>query len=151
VTLLVAVIFSLGGYVAYTEFLPKYRASQAAASLESPAAATQEAPVAGAPHRLNKYLEVSGVRIVEEGRKPVVKLTVVNHSAAELTDISGVVELHTTAEKAGSTPLGQVPLKVASIGAYESKDVSIPFTTKLRAYEMPDWQFVRAELKEAGR
>jgi hypothetical protein len=151
VTLLVAVVFLLVGYLAYTQLLPKYRESQSATSLESPGAASEEAPVAGAPHKLNKHLELAGIRIVEEGRKAVVRLTVVNHSAAELNDIVGVVELHTTAEKSGSGPLGQIPLKLASLGAYEAKEVSLPFATKLRAYEMPDWQFVRAELKEGAR
>jgi hypothetical protein len=150
VTLLVAVIFLLGGYVGYTQLLPKYRGSQTA-PFEAPGTAAEQAPAAGAPHKLNKYLEVTGVRIIEEGRKPVVKFMLVNHSAAELTDINGVVELHTTAEKSGSGPIGQVPLKLNSIGAYESKEVSLPFATKLRAYEMPDWQFLRAELKEVSR
>ena len=35
--------------------------------------------------------------------------------------------------------------KVPSLGPLEIKDISAKVTTKLRIYELPDWQFMRAD------
>jgi hypothetical protein len=32
-----------------------------------------------------------------------------------------------------------------SLGPYESKEIKAPLSTRLRVYELPDWQFLRAE------
>jgi hypothetical protein len=36
---------------------------------------------------------------------------------------------------------------VPSLGPQEVKDISATALTKLRIYEMPDWQFIRAEVE----
>jgi hypothetical protein len=36
---------------------------------------------------------------------------------------------------------------VASLGPYESKEMSGALSTKLRVYELPDWQNLTAEIQ----
>jgi hypothetical protein len=36
---------------------------------------------------------------------------------------------------------------VASLGPQENKDVTVTVPTKLRLYELPDWQFLRAQFE----
>jgi len=38
-----------------------------------------------------------------------------------------------------------VDVKVPALGPLETRDVSAAGKTTLRAYEMPDWQFLRAD------
>jgi hypothetical protein len=141
----------LGGVFAggYLFLLPKLRggsptpAKPPAAALESPAPST--APTA---HPYAKYIEVAGIRIVEENKKPILKLLLVNHSGAELADINGKVELRAVSGKPDAPAVGAVEVKVSSIGPYESKELSAPLKTTLRAYELPDWQFLRGTLVE---
>ena len=67
----------------------------------------------------------------------------VNHSAAELTDLVGSVLLTTD----GKSELAVIPFKLSSLPGYESKDISAPLKTNLRAYELPDWQFIKAQVR----
>ena len=98
-----------------------------------------------------KYLEVTGVRIIEdEKRHAKAQFLVVNHSTADLPDLELQVILSTTTAKAGDDPLAVLTVKTGSIPANGSKDVSAPLKTKLRAYEMPDWQFLKASFAIAA-
>jgi hypothetical protein len=38
-------------------------------------------------------------------------------------------------------------VKVAALGPYEAKEVETTVKSALRAYELPDWQFLRAEFE----
>ena len=42
---------------------------------------------------------------------------------------------------------GTAPDKAWTTAAFEAKDISAPLKTKLRAYELPDWQFIKAEVQ----
>jgi hypothetical protein len=115
------------------------------------AAETNEAPASAAPAAISaddtlKHLEVTGLRISEVNRKPHISMVVVNHASAELTDINANVLVRTTKDRAGAPALAKLQLKLSSIGANDVKEVSMPFPTTLRAYELPDWQFLRAEV-----
>jgi hypothetical protein len=101
-----------------------------------------------AKHPLAKYLELSGYRLSEKGAgKLAVKFVVVNHSEADIGDVTLKVRLVTTAAKPEDPPIAEFEAKVPSLGPQESKDVSAMATTKLRIYELPDWQFIRAEVE----
>jgi hypothetical protein len=117
----------------------------------APAARTQApAPDAAAkgPHPLLKHIEIVGIRITEDAKqKAQVRFLVVNHSGAEITDLTGSVHLVARTAKAGDAPVGTLALKTPSLGPYESKEVSAPLTTSLRAYELPDWQNVTAQVE----
>lgn len=111
-------------------------------SLEAPEALTTTFT---GNHPLAKYLELSGYRLSETAAgKVTVKFVVINHSEADIGDLTLKIKLVTTADKPGDPPITEFEAKVPSLGPQEVKDVSASATTKLRIYEMPDWQFLRA-------
>jgi hypothetical protein len=76
---------------------------------------------------LAKYLELSGYRISETSPgKLNVKLAVVNHSEADIGDLTLKVKLVTTAAKPEDPPLTEFEAKVPALGPQEIKDVSPP-------------------------
>ncbi len=101
-----------------------------------------------AKHPLGKYLELSGYRLAEKGAgKLAVKLVVINHSEADIGDLTLKIRLVTTAAKPEDPPITEFEAKVPSLGPQEIKEVSAMANTKLRIYELPDWQFIRAEVE----
>ena len=128
------------------------------AGCSSPTPATKSTKSAGAPEAttttiaskspLAKYLELSGYRLAETGvGKLTVKFVVVNHSEADIGDLTLKIRLVTTAAKPEDPPITEFEAKVSALGPQEIKDVSATATTKLRIYELPDWQFIRAEVE----
>jgi hypothetical protein len=92
-----------------------------------------------------KYLELVGLRIGE--RSPghlVIQFGIVNHSEADIGDVKMTVNLSTTAAKPGDPPLISFPASVSKLGPNDLKDVSVEVPTKMRVYELPDWQFLKA-------
>ncbi len=97
-------------------------------------------------HPLAKYIELNGFRLVES--KPgelEVKFVAVNHSEADLGDLELNVRLRTTAAKPEDPPVAEFKAKVPSLGPLEIRDTSAKVATKMRIYELPDWQFMRAD------
>lgn len=95
-----------------------------------------------------KYIEVVGVRVLEKSPGHLeVRFAVVNHSEADLGDVKMNVNLRTTAANPGDPPLVSFEAKVPSLGASELKAVTIDVPTKLRVYELPDWQFVKTDFQ----
>jgi hypothetical protein len=72
---------------------------------------------------------------------------VVNHSDADIGDLGLHVKLVTSAAKPEDPPIAEFDAKVPSLGPQENKDVSVIVPTKLRIYELPDWQFLRAQFE----
>jgi hypothetical protein len=99
-------------------------------------------------HPLAKYLELSGYRITETAPgKLSIKLAVVNHSEADIGDLTLKIKLITTAAKPDEPPITEFEAKVPALGPQELKDVTATAATKLRIYELPDWQFIRAAVE----
>jgi predicted component of type VI protein secretion system len=97
---------------------------------------------------LAKYVELVGFRINEKSPgKLQVQFGVVNHSEADIGDMKLEVHLATTAAKPGDPPLITFPVTVSSLGPLDLKNVSVEVPTKLRVYELPDWQFLKAEFQ----
>jgi len=97
-------------------------------------------------HPLAKYIELAGFRLTES--KPgqlEVKFIAVNHSEAELPDLGLNIRLRTTASKPEEPPVAEFQAKVAALSPLEIHDVTAKVNTKLRIYELPDWQFLHAE------
>jgi hypothetical protein len=91
-----------------------------------------------------KHLELVGFRIIEKSPGHLeVRFGVVNHSEADLGDLKMDVRIGTTTAKPDDPPLIAFSTKI-SLGPSEMKQVSIDVPTKLRVYELPDWQFLRA-------
>jgi hypothetical protein len=95
---------------------------------------------------LAKFIELAGFRLSEKGAgKLQIKFTAVNHSDADLEEMQVHVRLVTTAAKPGDEPVAEFDAKIPGLGPQEEHEIVATTTTKLRLYEMPDWQFLRAE------
>jgi hypothetical protein len=148
VALLVAAVVVGVGWLAYKLLLPSSRAPQPSAA----AAETTkfEVPQTGLTkaHPLGKYIEITGLRVTEDPRQRLqVKLAVVNHSAAEIGDLKMNVRLKPVTSKPDTPVVAEFPLEVKSLGAFQVVDLTVSAKTSLRAYEFPDWQFLRAEFE----
>ena len=95
-----------------------------------------------------KYIELVGFRINEKnpGRLQI-QFAVVNHSEADIGDVKMNVSLRTTASKPGDAPVIAFDTKIPSLGPSELKPVTVDVPTKLRVYELPDWQFLKADFQ----
>ncbi|MBI3681062.1 MAG: zinc ribbon domain-containing protein [Acidobacteria bacterium] len=103
---------------------------------------------AGHAHPFGKHLEIGGLRITEDARHRLqVRLVIINHSTAELPDIQLRVNLRPVDARPQQEPISTFTVKVPGLSAHESKDLSAEATTKLRAYEFPDWQFLKADFE----
>lgn len=93
-----------------------------------------------------KYIELVGFRVKEKGPGNLeVSFGVVNHSEADLGDLTLQVNLKTSTAKPEDPPLCSFPVKVPSLGPEEMKQLSVVAPSKLRIYELPDWQYLRAD------
>jgi hypothetical protein len=130
--------------VLYVYILPSKKPGTVSATSDSGAAPMTSLPAAGAPkgtHPLAKFLEISGVRVNEDAKQQLhVHFVVVNHSAADLPELEMTVSV-----KAADKPLIDVPVKVPAIGPFESKDIQATVKSSLKGYELPDWQFLKAD------
>lgn len=142
--LLVALV--VGGVVAGAVWLKRRSAESTDAVAHESAPVTGESTpsAASAGHRYAKFVELSGFRISEDSRqRATLKLAVTNHSTADIGDIEMGVTLKTT----DGRDLGTATIKANGLGPLTTAEVTAPLKTKLRAYELPDWQFVRAEFQ----
>ncbi len=145
-------MFALVFIVAGLTLVVVKQARDKAAAIPPPTKAAQlesVQPVSTAqPNPEYKDLELLGFRLTEdEKQKAFVQFVAVNHSGADLGEIGAKAQLKTIAAP-NQSPVGTFEFKVA-LGPYESKDVKVPLETKLRVYELPDWQFLRAEITGA--
>jgi hypothetical protein len=141
------VLIGAVGFAVYWFFLPSRRsqASSPATHLETP---TSGAAAIAKPHPLGRHIELTGFRVTEDAKKNVqVRFLVVNHSAAEIGDLVLDVALRPSTASPGAEPISSFTAKVASLGPHEAKDMTVNAKTALRAYELPDWQFLRAEFQ----
>jgi hypothetical protein len=95
-----------------------------------------------------KYVELVGFRINEKSPGHLeIQFGVVNHSEADIGDVKMTLNLSTTAAKPGEPPLITFPATVSKLGPSELKNVTVQVPTKLRVYEVPDWQFLKADFQ----
>jgi len=60
-------------------------------------------------------------------------------------DLTVKVRMVTSTFKQGDEPITEFEAKIPALGPQETKDVTAAAATKLRLYELPDWQFLRAD------
>jgi len=118
-----------------------------ACSSPAPETTQAKAPApAGKRHRLAKHLELVGIRLSESGPgKLKIRFVVVNHSDADLGELTLKVRLLATAAKPEDPPVASFESKIPALGPQEIQDVSATIPTKLRVYELPDWQFLKVD------
>jgi hypothetical protein len=113
-------------------------------------AATVENPAAKAGAKtspVQKYVEVSGVRFTEDKKHAIqVKFTVTNHSDADLSGLAGNVTIWARTQKSEEDAVGTFAFK-ADVPPQNSVEVTAPLVTKLKIYELPDWQNVTTDVQ----
>jgi hypothetical protein len=91
---------------------------------------------------------VSGIRFVETPKHQTeARFVVVNHSGADITDLAGTVNIWGRTAKSEEEAAGNFSFKMPSLKPYESKEAVAPLSTKLKVYELPDWQNLSAEVQ----
>ena len=104
------------------------------------------APSTVSHHPLAKYIELVGFRLTESSAgKLNVKFSAINHSDADLGDLTVKIRIRTTQAAPTDPPVTEFEAKIPNVGPQETKDITAKAETKLRIYELPDWQFLRAE------
>jgi hypothetical protein len=114
--------------------------------------ATVESPAAKPGAKVSpfqKYVEVSGVRFLEEKKKPVVRFVVTNHSGADIAGLTGNVTIWARTQKSEEESAGTFTF-TTSLGPWETKDLTAPLTTKLAMIELPDWQNTTTDVQITG-
>jgi hypothetical protein len=113
-----------------------------ATTIESPAA---KPGAKTSPYQ--KYIEISGVRFVEGPKKKIqVRFIITNHSGADLPTIGGNVTIWGRTRNAEEDAAGTFTFKT-DLKGFESKDLTVPLTTKKEFIELPDWQNVSTDVQ----
>jgi hypothetical protein len=112
------------------------------ATVESPAA---KPGAKTSPYQ--KFIEISGVRFIEDAKKrPAVTFIIVNHSTAEIEELAGNVTVWGRTRSSEEQATGTFTFKT-KLAANQSKEMTEPLTTKLKFYELPDWQNVSTDIQ----
>ena len=96
-----------------------------------------------------KFIEVSGVRLEQNAKNKnqiMARFVLTNHSESDLKDLAGNVTIWAGTRKSDEDAQGTFAFKT-DIGPYASKEISVPFNTKLKVYELPDWNVMSADLQ----
>jgi len=96
---------------------------------------------------LQKYVEVVGIRMMSENKKPVAKFVVVNHSNAEISGLQANVTLWASTSRSEEDSVGSFSFRIGNLQPSGSQELTEPLKTKLKAYELPDWQNATAEIQ----
>jgi hypothetical protein len=150
-TWLLAIVFAfafvgLGAAIYWTAAYFKGRGAAPAAAVESPAAK------AGAKvNPLQKYIEITGVRFVGDPKdktksKVLVRCIVINHSEADLSGLAGNVTIWGRTQKSEEDAEGTFTFST-NLRPFEAKEIEQPLNTKLKIYELPDWQNVTTDVQ----
>ena len=108
-------------------------------------------PVAAPGEKANpyqKFVEISGMRFAEDPKdkeKTIVKFVITNHADHDMNGLSGTVAILSRSDKSGQ-PVAGFTFRT-SLGPQESKDLTTALTTKMKTYELPDWQFAQPVLQ----
>jgi hypothetical protein len=114
-------------------------------------AATVESPAAkpGAkPNPLQKQIEISAVRFsLDAKKKTIVTFVITNHSAAEISGLSGNVTIWGRTQKSEEDAQGTFAFNDISLAPYQMLERQAPLNSKLKIYELPDWQNITTDIQ----
>ena len=112
------------------------------ASVESPAAKP-----GAKTNPLQKYIEISGVRFVEDAKKKTMaKFVIINHSTADISGLTGNVTIWARTQKSEEDAQGSFTF-TTNLAPMESKEMSVPLNTKRKIYELGDWQNLTTDVQ----
>lgn len=118
-----------------------------AAEIQTPATPP---PAAEGAHSLAQFVEVTGFRIVVDfNKKSEIHYLVVNHSSADLSDMTLYVTLRNANAKPGQPPVARFSFRAPGLGPFESKEMSSPIEKLTKSVTLPDWQDLRSEVQIA--
>ena len=83
----------------------------------------------------------------QENKKPMVKFVVVNHSQSEIDNLQANVRVQASTSRSDEDAIGSFSFRIPEIGANSSKDLTEALKTKMKMYELPDWQNTTAEVE----
>lgn len=142
---LFAIVFGAIFFGAYY-YIERKNGSKGGLAFEQPPMAREAGSVKSDP--MMRHLEVVGLRLIQSSAQKVeMKFVIVNHSAGALGDLNAKVRLLAEPRGGQETVVGECLLKVGELGPFESKEFTAPLNTDKKAYELPDWQFLRATLE----
>jgi len=101
----------------------------------------------GKPHPLVKYLEIAGMRFVGDKKQTEARFLLINHSEAEIAGLAANVTVWGRTQRSEEDAVGTLQFKVDDIAPNSYKEVTAPLNTKLKIYELPDWQNVTTDLQ----
>ena len=112
------------------------------AAVESPAAKPNAKT---SPYQ--KYIEISGVRFLSDAKKKTeTRFVITNHSNADLLGLGGNVTVWGRTRNSEEDAAGSFTFST-DLKAFESKEMTAPLNTKLKIYELPDWQNVSTDVQ----
>lgn len=156
VSFLVMLVLLVIGVGVVFYFLPvAHSNAETQAPVEGHAIASQPATPAPVPsqpasHPLAQYIEVTGFRIVVDfNKKSEIHYLIVNHSGADLSDVTVYVTLRTASAKPGQPPVCRFSFRAPSLGPFESKEMTSSIEKLTRSITLPDWQDLRPEVQIA--
>ena len=116
------------------------------ASVESPAAKP-----GAKTNPLQKYIEIAGVRFVQDAKKKttMAKFVIINHSEADINGLAGNVTIWGRTQKSEEDAQGTFSFST-SLAPFESKELSVPLNTKRKIYELADWQNITTDVQITG-
>jgi hypothetical protein len=113
-----------------------------ATSVESPAAKP-----GAKTNPLQKQIEITGVRFSQDAKKKtMVTFVIVNHSAAEIGGLAGNVTIWGSTKKSEEDAQGTFTF-TTDMAPYQSKEISAPLNSKLKIYELADWQNITTDVQ----
>jgi hypothetical protein len=139
-------VIAIGAGLAALYYLVSGRKSVDAAksAAGTPAQAVDEPKSGAGTSDLTKNLEFTGLRVQEDKNQRVeVRMLAVNHSLGELPPMKLNVQLKATGKP---DVLAEFTADLPSMGPLDTREIKTTAKTKMRAYELPDWQFLRAEV-----
>ena len=137
----------LGIYAIATRNHASNREAAAATNVDNPAAKPGTKVNA-----LQKYMEVSGVRFSQDKQdKKVINVNfvLINHSEVDVDRLTGNVTVWGRTRNSEEDAVGTFAF-MTSIPATASKELVLPFNTKLKFIELPDWQNITVDVQITG-
>jgi hypothetical protein len=112
------------------------------AAVESPAAKP-----GSKANPLQKYIEVAGVRFTSDAKKKTqATFLLINHSEADISGLAGNVTIWGRTKKSEEDAVGTFNFST-NLPPFGSKELTVPVNTKLKIYELPDWQNVATDVQ----
>jgi hypothetical protein len=137
----------LGVYAIATRNHASNREAAAATNVDSPAAKPGTKV-----NVLQKYIEVSGVRFSQDKQdKKVINVSIVliNHSDVDVDRLTGNVTVWGRTRNSEEDAVGTFAF-MTSIAGTALKELVLPFNTKLKFIELPDWQNITVDVQITG-